>query len=496
MSEIVDVQTRNDEIAERLSQKEKEGFKYGELQSYLEGTAKKFDTTFFTVRNIYYNSVKVKKTKTAAKAKMEPKKIVSNIISSPKKEDKVEKDNLIDTYVINGKKVRLVEDNEKEFYVTRDIFSSLSINRSSPIAKEGLEVEYKKDVFVQSTHGFVKTSVVEPEGVKRLLFYLIDANLTDSVKNKVVSFIKHLKEEKPELFDVYNQDGVYEKNMNQSEDEKMFETNIPTEETVEEAIYRYGDLVEVEVINIVSYGVFVETLDKFKTQGLIHIKNARDSYIADLNLYFEPGDRLEAEVERYEKPTKRLNLSTLHLNLPPKEPKVEKELEIPPNEEVHYSYNKEVDHYDTVLAEKLGPLKDKLALSSNPAQPIEVNKSSVAPTTNTFSSNKGFVTNSNQSTEQPVSSREAFGVKTSKKNNLFDIYIESDKELNKIVSILNKKVGALTPAAKAKLVEIISREDITLVDFIMTMSSSIPDFEPDFGLILLKEIENNLSGGL
>lgn len=494
MTEILDVQIRNSEIADALSQKQKEGFERGELRSYLENTAKKFDTTFFTVRNIYYNSVREKDSKTVAKE--EPKKILrKNLLTTKKADSKTAmKNNLIETYVINDKKVRLVEENKIEFYVTRDLFSSLSINRNNPIAKEGLGEEFKKEVFVQSTHGFVKTSVVEPEGVKRLLLHLVDNEITDAVKNKVVGFIKHLKEEKPGLVDEYGLEDVAEEVLNEAKEETTDITTMLPQEVVEEASYKYGDLVQVEVVNIVSYGVFVETLDKFKTQGLIHIRNARDSYISDLNLYFEPGDRFEAMVERYEKPTKRLNLNTVYLNLPPKEVVVEKE--IPTNEQVHNSFNKEVNNYDTVMAEKLRPLKDKLTLSSTPAEPIEVNKPSKASVANTQSAKKGFATNRNSVMERPTASRVAFEEKTARQNNLFDIYIESDKELDKIVSILNKKVGALTPAAKAKLAEIISREDVTLVDFILTMSSSISDFEPDFGLILLKEIENNLSGGL
>jgi hypothetical protein len=79
---------------------------------------------------------------------------------------------------------------------------------------------------------------------------------------------------------------------------------------------------------------------------------------------------------------------------------------------------------------------------------------------------------------------------------LFELYIQGDKELEKIVSILNKKVGALTPSARAKLLDILNRDDVTLVDFIMSLSGTISNFQADLGLILLKEIENNLSDGL
>jgi S1 RNA binding domain protein len=57
---------------------------------------------------------------------------------------------------------------------------------------------------------------------------------------------------------------------------------------------KVGDLLEVEVFKIASFGAFVRLPNKQK--GLIHISQVADEYVKDVNEHLKIGDRVTAKV--------------------------------------------------------------------------------------------------------------------------------------------------------------------------------------------------------
>lgn len=74
-----------------------------------------------------------------------------------------------------------------------------------------------------------------------------------------------------------------------------------------------GDMIDVRVKTIASYGVIAETLDG-ELHGLIHISSVKDEFIEDLNRYFKIGDVVTAEIINIE--GDRVSLSTINCELP------------------------------------------------------------------------------------------------------------------------------------------------------------------------------------
>lgn len=496
MSETVDTTNRNKQIVDNLMLEEKNGFAHGETIDFLHETAKEFDTSFHTIRNIYYNEVK---NKTAIETDSA--------------------NNLIRTFLFNEKTIRLIEENGKEYLVCNDIFDNIGLKRTDKTAKEGIPSNHKRLSLVKSSNGYVNTSVITPEGTQILLSHLSQNHYLATIQQNSSDLLKHFteigfidpplenKQENKESRSIMPETTSTNRGTSTLENE---EKNTPSSEAsylksikvVSNPSYANGHIVKVRVIHIVPYGVLVETLDEHNIQGLIHIKNARNSYIPDLNMYFEVGDEIEALVTNFDKSTKRLNLSTVEFDIPLKSSHDDdKDIEDTEDFSAYY-LEKEVVSNNTVFSEKLGPLKDKITFSSKPAVPIEKRQKEVRTKSNVIMSSHS---KNNQSSIQEKEFDKSFSrnsIETTQnirqilENNLYDISIQCEKEVDKIISILNKKVGALTPSAKQKLSDILRKEDVTLVDFSMSMSSSISNFEPDLGLILLKEIEKNLSDGL
>lgn len=57
---------------------------------------------------------------------------------------------------------------------------------------------------------------------------------------------------------------------------------------------KVGDIVEVEVFKITTFGAFVKFAEEKK--GLIHISQVSDDYVKDINQYLKVGDKVEAKI--------------------------------------------------------------------------------------------------------------------------------------------------------------------------------------------------------
>ncbi len=71
-------------------------------------------------------------------------------------------------------------------------------------------------------------------------------------------------------------------------------------------VYQPGDVVQVKITHIHSYGAFCEIGD---AKGLIHISEISDYFVEKIDEYFKKGDLVDVEVLAYNSETKQLRLS-------------------------------------------------------------------------------------------------------------------------------------------------------------------------------------------
>jgi predicted RNA-binding protein with RPS1 domain len=118
--------------------------------------------------------------------------------------------------------------------------------------------------------------------------------------------------------------------------------------------YMYGDIVEVEVVRILNYGVMVATNNEEKYSGLIHISEVKDSFIDDLHNYFEVGDIFDAKVKLVDKEGK-IAFSTKDIKLIKKELKQKLE---PIKEMIEKEMPKEIHKEEKKVEKQNDELKD------------------------------------------------------------------------------------------------------------------------------------------
>ncbi|PFJ30218.1 S1 RNA-binding domain-containing protein [Bacillus thuringiensis] len=529
MNATLDVEERNAKIIKILVERDKEGFKYGEVKKYLEQLADEMGTTFKVVQNLYYNRVKEKSTDT-------PKETVVR-----EKEEIDTTDNLSRTEIINGKDVRLVKDEDKtEYYVAKDVFYSLNIDRTSALAKEGLKKEYKQYIPVKSSHGFVKTTVLKPTNLAEFLKFIIQKHTSSVIRDKAQEFLNHIEnpnqnsntststqentektivKQKPES-QVIKTEHVHPIIKSVSKEEKTEQVNpivkpVSKEEKNQASTtsyrmgkavsfekeedkqprpnYKYGDILEARVIHIPDYGAIIETLDEYKMKGLIHIGDIRYGHVSNVHMYFTVGDKIRAKVKRYDKENNRLNLTVKELKEPYriKDEAEEKEKE-EKFEEVMSEENGiilEDKPKNDVLAQELLKVKDRLTLASSPQETTQDTKveAEIAP--------KAEPKVESVVGENKILSSGGTNMVTGETNLVIQssqgLEIEGNKELENIISRLNNKIGAISPQAREKMLELLNENSI--VEFTIAMIEVLPEFKADLGLMLLGEIEKKMS---
>lgn len=69
---------------------------------------------------------------------------------------------------------------------------------------------------------------------------------------------------------------------------------------------KVGDIIMVEVVSLISYGVFVKYEDY---DGLIHVSELSSGYVKDVEAYVQIGDKLNVYVLEINDESKQLKLS-------------------------------------------------------------------------------------------------------------------------------------------------------------------------------------------
>ncbi|BDT04540.1 S1 RNA-binding domain-containing protein [Spiroplasma ixodetis] len=82
---------------------------------------------------------------------------------------------------------------------------------------------------------------------------------------------------------------------------------------MEQTEFKIGDIIEVTINNIVSFGVFCKCPNNYT--GLIHISNISNSFVNNVEDYFSIGEVIKVEIISIDKDNKKLSLSTKNLNV-------------------------------------------------------------------------------------------------------------------------------------------------------------------------------------
>lgn len=200
--------------------------------------------------------------------------------------------------------------------------------------------------------------------------------------------------------------------------------------------YLYGDRIKVRVTNIAPYGVFVETLDGGEHRGLIHISEVKDTYIGDLNEYFEINDELYAMVKLVNRDHK-IEFSTL---------------------------------------------KEKITLRKKPSQ---------------FAIKKEIPMKQKEVVVETEKDKPKIKIEKQKEEETNDREVEIEKEFpeaKEVVKFLNNIVGMISPKAKTRLKELIKKHGV--FKFTVAMMQAEEEFENDLSMYLMSQIQKKLNDGL
>ncbi|MFP3727440.1 S1 RNA-binding domain-containing protein [Priestia filamentosa] len=218
MSTVIYSQEVKDKAIEILTQKELEGFKHGETKIFLNSVAAELNLSFPTVNNLYYNKVRGKakaKTETETDAKVDSTSTTSNAVTSKAVAD----DNLARLYNINGIDVRVVkdrenEDSDEEYFVAKEIFKSLNLERSHPVIKSGIKKEHKHYISVKSAHGYVRVMCLKQDGVESFIQYIMnEKNISNDIKPKAQKFLDIITGNTTEVITNATNNAINTKNM-------------------------------------------------------------------------------------------------------------------------------------------------------------------------------------------------------------------------------------------------------------------------------------------
>lgn len=498
-----------EKVLSKLKEKENEGFEYGEVKSFIKNLASEHNLSISTIRNMYYTKVKK-----------------DNVDKEGNTKEK--KDNLSEIHNINGKTVRVIKEDENRYYVGKDLFSSIGLNRMSPIAKKGLQNHHMHYIKVKSSHGFATTLVIPITGVREFLKFVLDNHNNSKIKGNCLNFLNHLdknyyadnniednhkveptsklsttKAVKP--LSLEKEDNLKDKltkTPTMAENKKTAENQLKGKKintfVDQEKKYRFGEVVPVRITRIETFGPLVETMDGLETRGLIHISDIKNGWVSDPAMYFSIGQELEVKVKSYNQKEDKLSLTTKHLNL--------KLITDENNTEVKVFTNPPIN----TMGEKLRNLKTSFSnensISFDTNKQIDSKEEATEFNNNLIDKNividKDMNTiikdNDNAQLELENLTKLASSQNESKEEEEFlELKIAGSRELQEIILYLKKYVGALSPSAKEKLLEVINENNI--VSFTMAMVQVAPEFKVDPSLRLVNEISkqiNKVNGGL
>jgi predicted RNA-binding protein with RPS1 domain len=216
--------------------------------------------------------------------------------------------------------------------------------------------------------------------------------------------------------------------------------------------YKLGQMVEVKIVNIQSYGCFCEITDGRGFQALCHISELVNGFIKKVTDYVEVGDVIQgARICLIE--SKRINVTMKHLNLKKKEEEIPVEITLAENPPINN------------LGDKLHSLKDKILARAveNNTPPVQAND------------------------EKEV---EALFAEEGLNENQEKIIQKYERDIEEMTSYLQEQLGVLTPQAKLELANIIEEQGVfkTTRGILKTQDN----FKADIGLLFMRQMKEKL----
>lgn len=490
----------------------KGGFPRGELKPALHEIAEKHNEDFGKIRNVYYNHIKD---------------------SLGKVLDETESNNIFpynQSYYFNKQEIRTVLLEGEDYFVAKDVFSALKINRSQNIVRETIKEKERRYPYLKTQYGPVRTLVIHPFSLERLLLALDESNVKELrdnaysflsflisegfleeqsiVSDKIIENIKVSEDNKTEIqetshsiisndntserkttdIQVANQHGIFksEKGVQVIDIDSSiqnFAHTTPEEFKLEtkkyktlQPPYKVGDIVEVKVMRIFHYGVIVETVDDYEYSGLIHISEVKDNYIEDLNEYFNEGDIVTAKIKSINKEGK-IAFSTVGMEIVSK-PQVD--------------FRDQFSGYKETLGDALD--KDTVNKLKEHVSVIQELPTDFSERSNVRQTEAVSPISTKPNTQLPLKGDENVIPKATPINSVINENVisngKSEEEFTDIVSFLNGIVGVLSPKAKEVLRTTI--EEYGVFKFTVNMLEVSKNFENDLGLYFMQKVNEKL----
>jgi predicted RNA-binding protein with RPS1 domain len=216
--------------------------------------------------------------------------------------------------------------------------------------------------------------------------------------------------------------------------------------------YKLGQLVEVKVVNIQSYGCFCEITDGRGFQALCHISELVNGFIKKVTDYVEVGDVIQnAKICLID--SKRINITMKHLHLKKKEEDFPVQITLAENPPINN------------LGDKLSSLKEKIL-----ARAVENQNQSLQP-------------NDEKEVEELFAEE---GLNESQEK----IIQKYERDIEEMTSYLQEQLGVLTPQAKLELANIIEEQGVfkTTRGILKTQDN----FKADIGLLFMRQMKEKI----
>jgi predicted RNA-binding protein with RPS1 domain len=326
--------------------------------------------------------------------------------------------------------------------------------------------------------------------------------------NKVVdsSQTKDLEEEKAgdsDKKEVANKEVVKSELIDSNTDKKVssfsYQTNNYTKKIELDSLgrplkppYKPNDIIDVKVDHIRDFGVFCYTLDEYEYKGLLHISEIKEIFVSDANDYFEIGDIIKVKVLMSQ--PNRLTFSTRDLRVQMKNKKKEETImadtSLPKNPPIN------------VIGEKFGKELQSKITTYQVNKPKTAFKNEVEDILKEDHANIDKAEIEALFAEQLKEEEERMKEKTKQKEESEIVENVEAKEIAvlptrineqdfaDVQSFLNNKIGALSPKAQLKLMQILDKQG--MFKSTLAISKVSENFIVDYGLIFMEMVANEL----
>lgn len=243
--------------------------------------------------------------------------------------------------------------------------------------------------------------------------------------------------------------------------------------------YKHNDIIEVRVDHIRDFGVFCYTCDEYEYKGLIHISEIKDIFVSDPNDYFEVGDIIKVKVLMATH--NRLTFSTRDMKLQLKKEKEDIDVgdftlpKNPPINSLGDKFDKDLQNKLNTIVVEPKPIKEETLIQKEVETILKEDEATIE----------------GDEIEELVTSQllEEGKVKESEEPTFTNKV--NEKDFNDIQNFLNGKIGALSPNAKHKLMELL--EDNGMFKSSVIINKVAENFIVDYGMIFMKMVAKELA---